>query len=33
MLTPEQGAQFALLATPMMKRLGYAGQHEYVVNY
>jgi hypothetical protein len=33
MLTPGQAAQFALLATPMMKRLGYAGQREYVVNY
>jgi hypothetical protein len=33
MLTPEQAAQFALLATPMMKRLGYAGQREYAVNY
>jgi len=33
MLTPEQAAQFALLATPMMKRLGYAGQAEYAVNY
>ena len=32
-LTPEQAAQFALLATPMMKRLGYAGQLEYAVNY
>jgi hypothetical protein len=27
-LTPEQAAQFALLATPTMKRLGYAGQAE-----
>jgi hypothetical protein len=33
MLTPEQAAQFAMLATPMMKRLGYAGQPEYAVNY
>jgi hypothetical protein len=33
MLTPEQSAQFALLATPMMKRLGYSGQPEYAVNY
>lgn len=33
MLTAEQAAQFALLATPMMKRLGYAGQPEYAVNY
>jgi hypothetical protein len=33
MLTPEQSAQFAMLATPMMKRLGYAGQPEYAVNY
>ncbi len=33
MLTPEQAAHFALLATPMMKRLGYAGQTEYAVNY
>jgi hypothetical protein len=33
MLTPEQTAQFAMLATPMMKRLGYAGQPEYAVNY
>jgi Sulfotransferase family len=33
MLTPEQAAQFALLATPMMKRLGYARQPEYAVNY
>jgi len=33
MLTPEQAAQFALLATPMMKRLGYAGQPEYAVSY
>ena len=27
-LTPEQAAQFALLATPMMKRLGYAGRND-----
>lgn len=33
MLTPDQAAQFAMLATPMMKRLGYAGQPEYAVNY
>jgi hypothetical protein len=33
MLTPEQSAQFAMLATPMMKRLGYAGQREYAVTY
>lgn len=33
MLTPEQAAQFALLATPMMKRLGYTKQPEYAVNY
>jgi len=32
MLTPEQAAQFAMLATPMMKRLGYAGQPEYAEN-
>jgi hypothetical protein len=33
MLTPEQAAQYALLATPMMKRLGYADKPEYAVNY
>ena len=33
MLTPEQAGHFALLATPMMKRLGYSGQAEYAVNY
>lgn len=33
MLTPEQAAQFAMLATPMMKRLGYAKKPEYAVSY
>jgi hypothetical protein len=33
MLTSEQAAEFAMLATPMMKRLGYSGQPEYAVNY
>ena len=33
MLTPEQAAQFAMLATPMMKRLGYDSQPEYAVSY
>jgi sulfotransferase family protein len=33
MLTPEQSAQFARIARPMMERLGYAGQAEYAVNY
>jgi hypothetical protein len=33
MLTPEQAAQFAMLATPMMKRLGYASEPEYAVSY
>jgi hypothetical protein len=32
-LTPEQAAQFALLATPMMKRLGYARRPEYAVKH
>jgi len=33
MLTEHQSAQFAMLATPTMKRLGYADRAEYAVNY
>ena len=33
MLTEQQSAQFAMLATPIMKRLGYADRREYAVNY
>jgi hypothetical protein len=33
MLTPQQAAQFARIAGPMMERLGYAGRAEYAVNY
>ena len=33
LLWPEQAAQFARIAQPMMKRLGYAESPEYAVNY
>ena len=33
MLSPEQAAEFARIATLMMERLGYAGRAEYAVNY
>jgi hypothetical protein len=32
MLTEQQSAQFAMLTTAMMKRLGYADRPEYAVN-
>jgi putative sulfotransferase len=33
LLTPEQTAQFARVAAPMMEQLGYADSPEYAVNY